>query len=373
MQTPSVKGSGGVRAFPLCAASLVALGMTLAACAQAGEGMDGTCAECRIALVEEARLESSASAPTSLPISVVATDSGVYALFRDDLEAVSRFDRGGGHVRTYRRPGEGPGELSFPFGLSAGSGGAVVLYDPGSMRRLVFTAALDFVADGPMTLPNSSNAAVELPSGETLVTRRGMVPSVGERIHHLFDGEGIHLRSFGLPFDDEDRRSVFVDESGHIWSMHPDRALIVRYSSEGREVERIDAELPWLDPAPAAPAPRGESPRVAVPPDASVSGLQVDSNGRIWVLGYLPDDDWEMAGPGEYGARYDGAVAVLNREGEVLAALRLDDMVLSWAGRGLLTTYRLTAAGEPVIRLLRVRLEGDVGGPGPSPPAISPA
>lgn len=329
-----------------------------ASCVERGEVVGGSCPECSITLTEVAQLESADEAPTSLPVAVIAGARGIYALFRDDLAAVSMYDHSGAHLRTYRRPGQGPGELSFPFGLSIGRGDTLAVYDPGSARRNLFTSDLEFVTGSTLALPNQAQAAIELRDGTTLVTRKGMAVGDRELIHHVLSRDGRHVRSFGRPFDTEDRRRVFVDSIGQVWSMHPDRAMIAQYSRHGDQLRTVEIDLDWLQLSEAESPSSGEGPVSAEPPDASVSDLQVDAAGRIWVLGYVPDEEWEGAERSEYGARYDGMITVATPDGQVLTSLRTDDFVDSWAGPGLLVLYRLSAFGEPVIRLMNVGLDG---------------
>lgn len=268
------------------------------------------------------------------------------------------YDHSGTHLRTYRRPGQGPGELSFPFGLSIGRGDTLAVYDPGSARRNLFTGELEFISGSTLALPNQAQAAVELPDGTTLVTRKGIAVWDRQLIHHVFSRAGRHVRSFGRPFDTEDRRRVFVDSTGQIWSMHPDRAMIAQYSPDGDVLRTIEIELDWLRLSEAERPSSSEGQVSVEPPDASLSGFQVDAAGMIWILGYVPDEDWEGAERSEYGARYDGMITVASPEGRVLTSLRTDDFVDSWAGPRLLVLYRLSAFGEPVIRLMNVELDG---------------
>lgn len=60
---------------------------------------------------------------------------------------IRKYDRDGGHVRTFSRQGEGPGELQRAYNMTVTPGGQVAVFDSGNHRITVFDNDGEFARD----------------------------------------------------------------------------------------------------------------------------------------------------------------------------------------------------------------------------------
>lgn len=252
------------------------------------------------------------------------------------------------------------------------SGDSVGVLDAGTQRLSVLGPALDFARS--VTLPGSVGEAVLVRDGwlavnGALVGRDGLLAP----LHYVrwdFD-HALLTRSFGRIEGEHDlRRVMSVGPRGELWVATVNGFRLERWNQQG-ELERQVT----LDPEVFGDLPGGSIGTPSQPPSSFITALEVDEDGRVWLVATVPDRNWKAAWsgirlePGRELTRatrprrrrlFDTLITVFSPEGEVLLQHSLDAVVVD-AWRGSFATTHLDRAGEPVIEIWRAVLRTHEG------------
>jgi len=171
----------------------------------------------------------------------------IYVVDAEDC-AVKVFSKNGGFVRAFGRKGRGPGEFSFPSGVSV-LGGRLFVADKLNHRLQVFDTAGRHVRT--FALPFAPDRVLVLAADRWLVTRNASGRNGPEKMLYLLGGGGELLReeltprSTGDPVVDAFRNMFVVNPglSGDffvVWKSQ-DRSIL-HYGKDGALVERISVD-----------------------------------------------------------------------------------------------------------------------------------
>jgi len=127
------------------------------------------------------------------PIALALDADALYVVDAQDC-AVKVFSKDGQFRRSIGRKGHGPGELSFPSGVSV-LGGEVFVADKSNRRIQVFDR--EGRAIGGFRVPFAPDKVLALAAGTLLVTSHPTGRSAGEKLLHIYDESG-RLRWEGL-------------------------------------------------------------------------------------------------------------------------------------------------------------------------------
>lgn len=168
----------------------------------------------------------------------------IYVADAEDC-AVKVFSKRGGFVRAIGRKGRGPGEFSFPSGVSV-LGGRLTVADKLNHRLQVLDAAGRHVRS--LALPFAPDRVLVLAVDRWLVTRNASGRSGPEKMLYLIGEGGERLREeltarvTGDPVVDAFRNMFVVNPGPHgdffvVWKIQ-DRSIL-HYGRDGALIERI--------------------------------------------------------------------------------------------------------------------------------------
>ena len=274
------------------------------------------------------------------------------------------------------RDGQGPGEYSHIRWVVPHEG-SLHVFDAVARRRTVLDASFEILHTNPLYLDPAGGAAI---LEDSTYVVNGSIPTsnrVGYVLHHFGPG-GEVIRSFdespdgyGTPGAGITRyRSVSAAGDGTLWAAHRTRYQIDLWNLErGGLTLSLIREADWF-----APHSEWGSLDPERPPKPHLLDLEVDSEGRLWVLvgvasarwaegfvetpeGVHPElgdhvlDDWNVS--------YDTVVEVIDPSARcVLATATLDDRVPFFVGPGWAVSYREDERGSPTQQLWRLALRG---------------
>ncbi len=212
---------------------------------------------------------------------------------------IQKYDREGKYLLTIGRPGQGPGEFSRPVNLEVDDEGNVYVLDVGNRRIQVFNPEGMHRRD--IKIENVSAKFHILKSKEILMVNQGIVINVDESnkkplpLFRIIDNEGKVRGKFGEPenFDDVllnnrgNKINFAVDDSGNIFVSFRSRNNIEKYGSDRKLLMKIDRPLDYsLDFKKGKVGDEYGVPSITKMPEFPIvsTGIDVDNQGRIWVL-----------------------------------------------------------------------------------------
>jgi hypothetical protein len=198
----NMKGLGGTTA-----------GVILAAALAAGAGTSDRQAVRRSKAVEVTVTENEAGAAVlGRPLALACDADHLY--IADALDcAVKIFSKEGRFLRSFGRKGEGPGELSFPSGVSA-AGDSIAVADQFNHRIQIYDG--EGMGRGGFKVPFAPDKIYTLGANKLLVTRTPTGRKTGELLLHIYDTdggivwEGLEARTSPDPVYDAFRNMILV-------------------------------------------------------------------------------------------------------------------------------------------------------------------
>ncbi|MEQ9401862.1 MAG: 6-bladed beta-propeller [Longimicrobiales bacterium] len=344
-----------------------------------------------VRLVAGARLIDPDSALAPRPWGVgVHPESG--ALFVADAFArsVHVFDGDGAYVRTFGRPGEGPGEFGSPSALAVADDGSVVVLDTGRGLLSRWSADGDLLDERPMPFEYWGPGFAALPDGWATVrldpepgaeaVEQQLLVSLGTGVHVLHEVVQPVVRT-DLPCGGGPVTMPVVLAPDVVWTHH--RGSVFHRVGPGyrvdvwRDGDRVASHRRAVEPVSVTPALateavlsgpgpyRGFLRRCDITPEALVAavgyqervspimGMAVAPDGRLWLTrtadGVRPTA-YDVVGP-------DGVYAGSVEAPGFLVAVPAPDRLL---------ILRLEPTGGLDLRLWRVEhADREAEGPGP--------
>jgi len=272
-------------------------------------------------------------------------------------DEVRVFTPDGGHLRTLGGSGNGPGELSGPFGLGIDGSERIWVADSGNRRYTLWDSAGSLLGTHVRPLQGFSFTWTAGFDGERLLeTSVVMGPEVSDWRPALFRlaFESPHTRVDTLLLPSEPSETYQLEENGmtrmsaivpftpsqtftpgtdsHIWIGFSDRVRLHRVTFSGDTVLIIDREARRI---PVTPMERDTALAMDFLQQMREAGAEVDP-GRIppvkpayeWVM---EDDEGHLwvgipNAPDEEGSRMD----VFDREGRYLGRVQVPDGISRW-------------------------------------------
>ena len=200
------------------AAAILALGAVIAAGAAAATGED---IERRKAVEVAVPANESDQAVLGRPVALALDADRLY--IADALDcAVKMFTKDGRFLGSLGRKGRGPGELSFPSGVTV-AGGEIVVADKLNFRIQNFDG--QGRTRGGFKIPFAPDRVMALGAQKLLVTANPTGRRKGERLLHVYDTaghplwEGLEARTSSDPVFDTFRNMIIVcpGESGDFY------------------------------------------------------------------------------------------------------------------------------------------------------------
>jgi hypothetical protein len=352
------------------------LGVILGACSQkdspaeSPQGLvvtvvSGTpsCPECRIEMVKLATIrdEEGERAFSNRSFFYYGWSSGGWYL-HTDKGVYYHYDSTGKYVGRLGREGRGPGEMLNPYAIHAARGDSIYVVEPGTVH--VFTAAGQYGRRFSGAINVNSNAA--LPDGRIVSGSEEPQP-VG--LFSLIDAEGKTVRTFtGNPRPNQEQREQSVGvasaANGRIWSADMASYVLSRWDTTGKEELRLRASFPWF---PVSELPINSRPLMS----PSLSGIQEDSAGLLWVLSIVTDKDFETKFPGDSWKKarfkaeaqrdlYDYIVDVIDPStGKLVATRRVDEyLTIGLIGPQHVVSFDDDESGIRRANIWKLRLTG---------------
>lgn len=233
----------------------------------------------------------------------------------------------GTFLRTIGKEGAGPGEFAGRVrALFVDAGDSLHALDA-SGRWIVFDPEQRFVrmfSTGARGLRSS-----HLAGDGTIVQTGPMAGAERGKLVHVLGPDGRMQRSFGVPRagrarDATEMRPSAVGTQGDVWIAPAPGSgegyVIERWSRDGRLLQLIRRDVPWLPLTGYSDEPRA--------PDFKF--LHVDGDGLLWVGVVVKDERWSESRPGEHpdareAEQADIRIEVIDpRAGRVLASVRYD-------------------------------------------------
>jgi len=329
------------------------------------------CSSCRIEVEDVVRLDAAGLIPVA-PIDVVVDGRGRYWLvFVNDLAMVYEAD--GRFIKSLPKGG-GPQEFEYPASITAVGdsllvydrqrGWAVVAPDLTVARRLAGSRI--FSRPIPFAWPDS--VLLSVPASSSGTERRSVFNVTS------FAGEEVRpLRVFvgaDPPAPIHPMQGTYISRSlepgrAGVWIRDQNRYRIdnTAYGGEVRHVYLREA--PWFEEPNQRLAPMSE------PPQPRIRAVREDARGLLWVYISVAAPTWregypvlEGTGPQHvseadysYEKLYQTTVEVIDpAAGRVLARRTIPNYIVSPVGDGRAAIYDTTDAGEPFVRIVRLRL-----------------
>jgi len=262
----------------------------------AGQGI----ADARWTIVEEMRIGAGGGPEQFGQIKgLAALADGRVAVLESQARELRVFDPDGGHLATYGRRGEGPGESEFPNGLMRGPSGLLWVPDPSNARMSLFDPDAGFVGQRQYGTNLTQWAWSGAMGADGRVFGPGLAPETRADVLIVYDstmavldtlpledpseesGDGTNPASYcwspregvtncaGVPFYAD--RVRFVDPEGYVWERESGFVdyRIRRWAPGGDTVLVVTGDR---RPTPVAPAER----------DAEIARLREDAGDLDW-------------------------------------------------------------------------------------------
>ncbi len=312
------------------------------------------CPPCRISLELATTLGDDEEGLVGNFFAIARDGRGRYlTAFPEYGSSMAVFAADGTYLRSFGRSGQGPGEFRWIDKIRTTSD-RIHVFDTPAQRRTILT--LDFDVEGTTPLP-AQPVDVEV-LGDSLIAVNSLIHAADQGSHaiHLLDRSGRVTQSVG-PLDGRERgsfltsdlRALAATDGQRFWSMHRTRYLLELWTVTGEKLKEIELERPWLEPYEGVCCVRSPE----EPPQPLIREIQLDSEGRLWVLATVAADDWweglvrqEEAVEGnewqvaDWDRFVDTMVEVIDPEdGRVLASERFDPWLQSFAAERTVASY----------------------------------
>lgn len=343
----------------------------LVGCAEFTPRTGAACDECivleRIVLIEER------SGPDFIEETraVVGDDVGRFWVGQRDYMAL--YDSMGNRVASVGRPGQGPGEFMSARPFAVDTHGRIHILDTRNAR--VTVVGPDREVEAMHRVPGSGIFAIAVLPEPGAYVVNAWVPSAESLGHpiHLVSG-GVITNSIGAPVESgiidpfNSLRHVAVDREGSVYTVSRFDRQVEVWTPSGELTRRFSG--PELNAAPVQQAPYNFSDN---PVPNEIVGIQVDDDGRVWLLGWRVRDGWERhyeevhypdggiglnrlntSGPdsiyGSWIEVYDPA------ENSLIARVDRDELFSAFAGPGRLLENLWDEDGTPRLAVWRAKL-----------------
>lgn len=212
---------------------------------------------------------------------------------------VQKYDQEGKYILTIGRPGQGPGEFSRPVSMDVDDAGNIYILDVGNHRIHIFSPDSTFRRD--IKIENIPARFCLFKSKDILLINQGIVIDADEShkkplpLFRLADQEGNMLGKFGEPenFDDvllnnRGNKIYFAtDDDDNTYVSFRSRNRIEKYGPNRKLLMRMDRPLDY-----SLAFKKGKIgkeyglPSITQMPEFPIvsTGIDVDDQGRIWVL-----------------------------------------------------------------------------------------
>jgi sugar lactone lactonase YvrE len=237
--------------------------------------------------------------------SVIAVDgAGDLYVLDTGNHRVQKFGPDGTFKASYGRQGQGPGEFYYPSWLAVDEKGFLYVSDPNNQRIQVLTPdgkdhkTLKVLEQGagPVFLGKGGELVEGKPRMRFLINQDAEKPAALPKLVKVRDREGKLLREFGEPRDFGDdlvnnggnEVILTVDGAGQVYLVFPVQNRIEKYAADGRLLWRADRELPYsMEIKEKGKVDRqGGGVSIRMPQmNRCASGVAVDGQGRVWVVG----------------------------------------------------------------------------------------
>ncbi|MEX0892023.1 MAG: hypothetical protein WEB88_07615 [Gemmatimonadota bacterium] len=329
------------------------------------------CSSCTIEVEDVVRLDAAGLIPVA-PQEVVLDGSGRYWLvFVNDLAMIYEAD--GRFIKSLSEGG-GPQEFEYPASITAVGdsllvydhqrGWAVVGPDLTVARRLARSRM--FSRPIPFAWPDS--VLLSVPASSSGTERRSVFNVAS------FAGEEIRpLRSFtgaDPPAPIHPMQGTFISRSlmpgrAGVWITDYTRYRIDDTAFDGEVRQVYLREAPWFE------EPNQRMRRSSQPPQPRIRAVREDAGGLLWVYISVAAPTWregypvlEGTGPRDvreseysYEKLYQTTVEVIDpAAGRVLARRTIPNYIVSPVGDDRAAIYDTTEIGEPLVRIVRLRL-----------------
>ncbi len=306
---------------------------------------------------------------SSIAVGVAALGDSLFGVFEPSVPGRLKLHRrgDGSYLRTLGSSGQGPGEYTGIHRVLQHADGSVTLIDSGNGRLNSLDDELRFVDSTPFRVRPFRSALAR----DSVLFVNAMTPGSAPEGHllHLvgLDGEiRISFGGDGSPLDLRPGRHVLqrviaANDSLLVAAPQNEYRLDL-YDYSGALVRSISREAKWFEPHDDTGA-RIRLP--APPPNPKIRELAWDSEGRLWVVSWVPDPEWpesvreasELYGPNR-NDHYDTVVEVLDlAEMKVIARGRYDRALQGHVSGASLTFHEVVQLPTGFLEVGIVRAE----------------
>jgi hypothetical protein len=307
--------------------------------------------------------------------SITRSVDGTIFLVDNSDDRVKSYDRSGRFLREIGRKGAGPGEYEEVIDISAGVDSRLHLFDAALARWSEFEYSGKFVTSSPIPAYFRANGVL-MRGPRGLIINGIQTPSTGpSSALTMVDRNGQTRRT--LDTASENIRASWLFErrltampGGGFLSVRPYTFTFDLYDAEGRRTRSWRRVAEWVPVRPPAVVPSdGLFDRR---PDPFVMAVWSDSAGLVWVAALVPSIRWQsVPHPGRgrmprvdslraLGARprVETIIEVVDlKRAMVVARTRFDRPIGVFFADGLVANGEEDAAGEPMVRVSRLRLQ----------------
>lgn len=281
------------------------------------------------------------------------------------LPPIYRVREDGVVADTLASIGEGPGQVQQPRWVIRGLGDTIIVADVGRLHFFSpehrYVRTIPCSCGGVWSATQLSNGLVVL--GSSSVGGRKEVVSAFSPV----DGS-VRWSIRGAEYDREmvpENRLLAPAPDGTLWVVRAwGKYELQQYSQEGALLRTLTLAADWFPPYERQHDPSGRA-----APNTALTGFQIDSTGRAWVVAQAADPDWASAEGsmqrGEGGLEFfvpkrgddvrDGIIDVIDlAQGRSLATWRRDSIFGPFAEAGVMYSWRSSEDGWTNIDLYRV-------------------
>jgi hypothetical protein len=288
-----------------------------------------------------------------------------------DMAQILEFDSSGRWIGILGKKGMGPGEFDLIKTVIALSSNQYAVLD----WRFTLLSS-DMAYRFSRNLPSQIRGFRGLPAQHGgLVLNNFVIPG---RPFWVFDSTLSPVRSFGDSFSganpDVLQYQLAADHEGGFWAAKASyRMVLSHYTMEGTLLKQLLPASTWFIPSEPPAVGSYEDPH-SVRPRSRVTGLWVDPQHRLWLVGITADQDWKAVesppsntrqeqdykGIDRSDARklYDSFIEVVDpRSGRVTASRWYDGVIAGITAEGEIWEYIEETSGGLRIRLIEASLD----------------
>lgn len=243
------------------------------------------CSRCSISVVTVVTLGSTATFDLDLPsVSLGVPGTGGYLTTGfGERRAVNVFDGQGRHIGVVGRQGRGPGEYSSPTQVTAGPGDSIWVLDRG-LRRLTLSAPSGAYVDS-WVLDRINPFGVGLVGSQVVVSGFSTDPTFAGASLYALDRSTGTMSARGTAFSGRlgpgammPRVIASLPGGTGVWSA-PVNSYRLEYSpGPGGSAKSLRRDARWY------PDWVTNQPPIYQRSSPSITGLQMDRSGRLWVF-----------------------------------------------------------------------------------------